>query len=93
MVEAGIATLIAVITGGATLTSRLHRRIDDIHDRISVMDRRVDAAELTMARHYVFKDDFEKAFVKMEGHMSRIEDKLDTMMMSRRSSDIFKHDK
>ena len=81
MVEAGVAAGLAVITGLATLTNRLHRRIDDVHYRINEVDRRVDTAELTMARHYVFKADFENAFHKMEAHMVRIEEKLDQVIM------------
>ena len=81
MFEAGVAVALAVVTGFATLTNRLHRRIDDVHSRVNEVDRRVDAAELTMARHYVYKEDFEKAFAKMEDHMVRIETKLDQMLM------------
>ena len=81
MFEAGVAVALAVVTGFAALTNRLHRRIDDVHSRVNEVDRRVDAAELTMARHYVYKDDFEKAFAKMEDHMVRIETKLDQMLM------------
>jgi len=81
MVEAGVAASLAVITGLAALTNRIHRRIDDVHYRINEVDRRVDTAELTMARNYVFKSDFENAFHKMEAHMVRIEEKLDQMIM------------
>ena len=81
MFEAGVAVALAVATGFVTLTSRIHKRIDDVHARVSQVDRRVDAAELTMARHYVYKEDFEKAFEKMEDHMVRIEEKLDQMMI------------
>ena len=81
MFEAGVAVALAIVTGFAALTNRLHKRIDDVHARVSEVDRRVDTAELSMARHYVYKEDFEKAFEKMEGHMSRIEEKLDQMIM------------
>ena len=81
MIEAGVAAGLAVITGLAALTNRLHRRIDASIDRIEAVDRRIDTAELTMARHYVYKEDFEKAFRKMEDHMVRIEEKLDQMMI------------
>ena len=81
MVEAGVAAGLAVITGLAALTNSIHRRIDDVHSRVAEVDRRVDTAELTMARHYVFKSDFENAFHKMEAHMVRIEEKLDQVIM------------
>ena len=81
MIEAAIPAFLAIITGLAALTNRLHRRIDEVHGKITEVDRRVDTAELSMARHYVFKSDFENAFSKMEAHMVRIEDKLDQMIM------------
>ena len=81
MVEAGVAASLAVITGLAALTNRIHRRIDDVHSRVSEVDRRIDSAELNMARHYVFKTDFENSFYKMEAHMIRIEEKLDQVIM------------
>jgi hypothetical protein len=82
MVEAGVAASLAVITGLAALTNRIHRRIDEVHSRVAEVDRRVDTAELTMARHYVFKSDFENAFHKMEAHMVRIEEKLDRLVFN-----------
>jgi hypothetical protein len=87
MFEAGIAAGVALITGLATLTSRIHRRIDEVHSKLGAIDRRVDNSELHLARFYVPKVDFDKAFEKMEDHMVRIEGKLDQMMMNRRSSD------
>lgn len=81
MIEAGVATALALVTGLAALTNRLHRRIDEVHGRISLVDRRIDNAELDMARHYVYKDDFERAFEKMEDHMVRIENKLDQLTL------------
>jgi len=81
MFEAGVAVALAAITGFATLTNRLHKRIDEVDGKVAAVDRRVDAAELSMARHYVYKEDFEKAFAKMEDHMVRIETKLDQMLM------------
>ncbi len=81
MFEAGVAVALAAITGFAALTNRLHKRIDEVNSRVEFVDRRIDTAELTMARHYVYKEDFEKAFEKMESHMVRIEEKLDQMMM------------
>jgi len=81
MIEAGVAAGLAVITGLAALTNRLHRRIDESVTRIEAVDRRLDRAELDMARNYVYKGDFENAFQKMEDHMIRIETKLDQLTL------------
>ena len=81
MIEAAIPAVLAVITGFAALTNRLHRRIDETNIKVLEVDRRIDTAELTMARHYVYKEDFEKAFRKMEDHMVRIENKLDQIVL------------
>ena len=81
MLEAGVAAGLALITGFAALTNRLHRRIDESHVRIEEVDRRIDRAELDMARNYVYKSDFENAFQKMEDHMIRIETKLDQLTL------------
>jgi hypothetical protein len=81
MIEAGVAAGLAVITGLAALTNRLHRRIDESVTRIEAVDRRIDRAELDMARNYVYKGDFENAFQKMEDHMIRIETKLDQLTL------------
>ena len=82
MIEATVAATLAIITGLAAVTNRLHKRIDDVQANVTAVDRRVDTAELSMARHYVYKEDFEKAFEKMEDHMVRIETKLDQMLMN-----------
>ena len=81
MIEAGVAAALAIITGLAAVTNRLHKRIDEVQANVTEVDRRVDTAELAMARNYVFKTDFERAFEKMEDHMVRIETKLDQMLM------------
>ena len=81
MIEATVAATLAIFTALAAVTNRLHKRIDDVQVSVTAVDRRVDTAELSMARHYVYKEDFEKAFEKMEGHMVRIEEKLDQMMI------------
>jgi len=67
---------VAVITGGAVLTSRLQSRMLEI-------DKRVDSVELSMVRDFVSKDDFAKALERVEGHMVRIEDKIDALAESR----------
>ncbi len=75
MLEATIAVSIAVLTGMASLTQRLHNRINDL-------DKRVDGVELRVAQQYVTKEDLGVIISRMEGHMSRIEDKLDTIVLN-----------
>ena len=76
MIEAVIPAVIAVVTGGGVLFTRLHNRIHDL-------DRRVDQVELRMAESYVNKDDFNGALTRMESHMIRIEEKLDAIASKR----------
>ena len=73
MLEAIIPSTIAIITGAAVLTNR-------IYSRIMTLDRRIDAVELTMAQAYVSKGDFKIVLDRVEAHMIRIEDKLDTIV-------------
>lgn len=77
MLESVISAAIAVISGGAILTSRLHTRINEV-------DKRVDHVEILMATTYVSKNDFEKTLERVESHMIRIEDKLDALADIRR---------
>ena len=77
MLESIISAAIAVVSGGAILTSRLHTRINEV-------DKRIDHVELVMATRYVSKNDFEKALERVESHMIRIEDKLDAIADLRR---------
>ena len=78
MIESIISAAVAVITGGAVLTSRLHGRIMEL-------DKRIDQVELTMVKCFVSKADFERTFERMEGHMQRIELKLDKLVESKLS--------
>ena len=73
MIESLISAAVAVITGGAVLTSR-------IHNRILELDKRIDQVELGMAQSYVSKADFERTLERVETHMLRIEDKLDDLV-------------
>lgn len=81
MIEAGVAAALAVITGLAALANRLNGRFDSAHNRISQLDRRLDSIELDIAKGYVAKTEFDKAFQKMEDHMIRIENKLDQIAL------------
>tara|TARA_Y100000004_G_scaffold42598_1_gene46617 strand:+ start:834 stop:1067 length:234 start_codon:yes stop_codon:yes gene_type:complete len=74
MIEAAVSAVIAIVAAGAAVTNRLHSRIND-------MDRRIDTFELRVATSYVPKQDFESAVSKMEGHMIRIENKIDQIVM------------
>ena len=73
MFEAVIPAVIAAISGGGILISRLHNRIHDL-------DRRVDGIELRMVESFVSKGDFNSALDRMEAHMVRIEQKLDKIV-------------
>ena len=73
MIESLISAAVAVITGGAVLTSRIHARILEL-------DKRIDQVELGMAQSYVSKADFERTLERVETHMLRIEDKLDDLV-------------
>lgn len=72
MLESIISAAIAVVSGGAVLTSRIHARILEL-------DKRIDQIELDMAQSYVSKRSFEKALERVEDHMIRIENKLDVI--------------
>ena len=75
MVESIVSAAVAVITGGFVLTSRINTKIDEL-------DKRIDSVELCMARNYVTKDDFATTLERVEGHMIRIEEKLDELVLS-----------
>ena len=79
--EAIVAAVIAIVAGGATLNDRLHNRINNVHDRISGLDRRIDAIELNVAQDYVSKADLSVMVQRMEDHMVRIENKLDQIVL------------
>jgi len=73
MIEPFVPIFVAIGTGFAVMTSR-------IYNRISTLDNRVDSIELRMVQEYVSKNDFAAAMERMEGHMVRIEDKLDSLV-------------
>ncbi len=79
--ESIVAAVIAIVAGGATLNNRLHNRINNVHDRISGLDRRIDAIELGVAQDYVSKADLSTMVKRMEDHMVRIEGKLDQIVL------------
>jgi uncharacterized coiled-coil protein SlyX len=79
--ETIVSVVIAVIAGGAALNNRLHNRINNVHDRISGLDRRIDTLELNVAQDYVSKADLSVMVQRMEDHMVRIENKLDQIVL------------
>ena len=81
MLEATVTLVIAAIAGGAALNNRLHNRINNVHDRIGGLDRRIDAIELGVATDYVSKADLSVMTKRMEDHMIRIEQKLDQIVL------------
>ena len=62
------------------MNNRLHQRINNVHDRISELDRRIDNVELNVAQEYVSKTDLQTMIDRMEDHMVRIENKLDQIV-------------
>ena len=80
MMEAAVSAVVAVIAGFTAVTNRLHNRINQVHARITDMDRRVDGIELRMATNYVDKAEFKAGLQRMEDHMVRIENKLDQIV-------------
>jgi len=79
--ETIVSVVIAVVAGGAAINNRLHNRINNVHDRISGLDRRIDAIELSVAQDYVSKADLAVMVQRMEDHMVRIENKLDQIVL------------
>jgi bacterioferritin (cytochrome b1) len=79
--EALVAAVIAIVAGGSALNNRLHNRINNVHDRISGLDRRIDSIELSVAQDYVSKADLSTMVQRMEDHMVRIENKLDQIVL------------
>lgn len=72
MLEAVIPISLAAITGIAALTNRLYNRINEL-------DKRVDAVELRVAEQYVSKADLDNMLDRVEGHLIRLENKLDKL--------------
>ena len=72
MLEVGVPLAIAIVTGVAAMTNRLH-------NRITHLDKRVDTVELKIAQEYVSKDDMESMIDRVESHLIRLENKLDKL--------------
>ena len=80
-IEAAVTATLAALAGMASITNRLHNRINHVHDRLSEMDRRVDGVELRIAEKYVPKTDLAAIIKSVEDHMIRIENKLDQLTL------------
>jgi uncharacterized coiled-coil protein SlyX len=71
--EAVVTLVIAALTGLGVMNNRLNNRIHEL-------DRRIDSVEVKVAEDYVSKDDLSGMLDRVEGHMVRIENKLDKLM-------------
>jgi uncharacterized coiled-coil protein SlyX len=74
MIEMVIPVFIAGATGLSILISRLH-------GRVTALDTRVDQFELRVASKYVSKSDLNEVMERFENHMTRIENKLDRIIL------------
>ena len=74
MLEIVIPTVIAAVTGFSMLMNRLH-------GRVTVIDTRLDQFELRVALDYVSKSDLNEVMERFENHMTRIENKLDKIIL------------
>ena len=63
---------LAAVTGLSVLSSRMYNRIHEL-------DKRVDQVELRVAEQYVSKSDLEGMLDRVEGHLIRLENKLDKL--------------
>ena len=73
MIESIVPAVIALITGGFILTSKTN-------EKIAALDKRVDEVELRVVSNYVSKGELQMALDRKEGHMVRIENKLDELV-------------
>ena len=72
MIEVAVSVGIAAVTGMAAITTRLHGRIHEL-------DKRIDQVELRVAEEYVSKEDLVQMMDRVEGHLIRLENKLDKL--------------
>ena len=76
MIEAGITLGVALVSGVGVLFTRVNQRVHDL-------DKRIDVFELRVAESYVPKSELSSALDRVEGHMVRIENKLDALINKR----------
>ena len=77
--EVIVTSVIATLTGLGVLTSRYSKQLD-------ILDKKVDAIELSVAKDYVSKDCFNTIIERVETHMVRIETKLDNIIIQKKWS-------
>ena len=73
MIEAGITLGVAIVSGVGILFTRINQRVHDL-------DKRIDVFELRVAESYVPKSELSSALDRVEGHMVRIENKIDALI-------------
>jgi uncharacterized coiled-coil protein SlyX len=73
MIEAASPVAIAVVSGVGVLFTRVNQRVHEL-------DKRIDVFELRVAESYVPKSELSSALDRVEGHMVRIENKLDALI-------------
>lgn len=73
MVEAAVTAGIAAIAGCWSIMQGVHRRINHF-------DTRLDRIELSLVKEYVSRAEYVTDQSKLEEHMIRIENKLDTFI-------------
>jgi uncharacterized coiled-coil protein SlyX len=76
MIESLVSATIAVITGGAIITSRTHSRITE-------MEKRIDTFELRVAEDYLSKRDFGAVLLRLERSMEKMDEKLDRLIQTK----------
>ena len=76
MIEAGITLGVAIVSGVGILFTRVNQRVHEL-------DKRIDVFELKIAESYVPKTELSSALDRVEGHMVRIENKLDALINKR----------
>ncbi len=76
MIEPFVPLLVAVGTGFAMLTSR-------IYNKIGHLDSRVDKIELRIVEDFVSKTELQIVMDRMESHLIRMEDKLDSIVKNK----------
>lgn len=78
MIEALITGAISLVLGAGGGVIALHSRTNS---RMDQLDKRMDGIELRFAEKYVPRQELANALQKMEGHMIRIENKLDQIVL------------
>ena len=73
MIEAVVPVAVAVVSGLGILFTRVNQRVSDL-------DKRIDIFELRIAENYVPKTELSTALERVEQHMIRIENKLDSLV-------------